>query len=397
MKRVVIFGSTGSIGVQALQVIAAHPDRFRVVALGARSRVALLREQVQEFCPEFVGISDAAAAGQLRATLGDKVTVVGGSGALRTLALQSAPDLILAATDGTVAFDAVFAAVERGIDIAVANKELIVAAGELLLAAAKRSGARILPVDSEHSALYQCLVGERADRVAALILTASGGPFRTLEQAEFEHVTVAQALAHPTWRMGPKNSVDSATLMNKGLEVIEASRFFDQPPDKIHVLIHPQSIVHGMVLFTDGNVKAQVASPDMRVPIGYALSYPERLHGAPVDVDPLLAAGGNPASAVLRYDFERPDAERFPCLRLAYEALRLGGTAPAILSAANEIAVEAFLKEAIRFADIPLIIEKVMKETPRAELSLERVREADAQARSDARALVNASRRQIEV
>lgn len=397
MKRIGIFGSTGSIGVQALEVIAAHRDRFRVVALAARSRVALLREQVLAFCPDFVGVSDDAAAGQLRAALGDDVTVVGGKSALRRLALESAPDVILAATDGTVAFDAVFAAVERGIDIAVANKELIVAAGELLFASAQRSGARIIPVDSEHSALYQCLVGESSVSVAALILTASGGPFRTMEQAEFQHVTVAQALAHPTWRMGPKNSVDSATLMNKGLEVVEASRFFDQPADKIHVLIHPQSIVHGMVVFTDGNVKAQVASPDMRVPIGYALSYPERLHTAPGGVDPLLAAGGNPASAVLRYDFERPDAQRFPCLRLAYEALRLGGTAPAILSAANEIAVEAFLKEAIRFADIPLIIEKVMKESRSAELSLERVREADAQARTDALALVNASRGQIEV
>lgn len=397
MRRIAILGSTGSIGVQALEVIAAHSHRFRVVGLAARSSVGLLREQVAAFRPDFVGLSDETAAVQLRNSVANGVSVVGGHSALRELAVQSRPDLILAATDGAVAFDAVFEAVQSGVDVAVANKELIVAAGELLLSAAKRSGARILPVDSEHSALFQCLIGERSDRVAALILTASGGPFRNLPQAELQHVTVAQALAHPTWRMGPKNSVDSATLMNKGLEVVEASRFFDQPPHKIHVLIHPQSIVHGMVVFTDGNVKAQVASPDMRVPIGYALGYPDRLESRAGELDPLIAVGGNPANPLLRYDFARPDLHRFPCLRLAYQALSLGGTAPAILSAANEIAVEAFLSEAISFAEIPLIIEKVMKQSVSAELTLARVREADAQARSDARALVNASRPQIEV
>ncbi len=397
MKRIAILGSTGSIGVQALEVIAAHPHRFHVVGLAARARVGLLREQIAAFRPDFAGLSDETAAGQLKSGIADGVTILGGQSALRELALQSNPDLILAATDGAVAFDAVFEAVERGVDVAVANKELIVAAGELLFASAKRSGARILPVDSEHSALFQCLLGEQSDRVAALILTASGGPFRTLQQIELQRVTVAQALAHPTWRMGPKNSVDSATLMNKGLEVVEASRFFDQPPQKIHVLIHPQSIVHGMVVFSDGNVKAQVASPDMRVPIGYALGYPDRLEPTGGVLDPLVAAGGNPAGSLLRYDFGRPDPQRFPCLRLAYEALAMGGTAPAILSAANEIAVEAFLNEAIGFAEIPLIIEKVMKQTVSAELTLTRVREADAQARSDARALVDASRRQIEV
>jgi len=398
MKRIAILGSTGSIGTQALEVMAAHPGEFRVVALAARSAVALLREQVRAFHPEIVGLTDEAAAVQLRSTVGNDVKVIGGRDALTTLTLQSAPELILAATDGTVAFEAVFQAVERGVDVAVANKELIVAAGELLFAAAKRSGSRILPVDSEHSALFQCLIGEPAERVAALILTASGGPFREMNQAQLQHVTVAEALAHPTWRMGPKNSVDSATLMNKGLEVVEASRFFDQPAHKIHVLVHPQSIVHGMVVFTDGNVKAQIASPDMRVPIGYALSYPERLgNEGGSELDPLVAVGGNPASSALRYDFARPDLERFPCLRLAYDALALGGTYPAILSAANEVAVEAFLNEGITLAEIPVIIEKVMKESVSAELTLARVREADAQARTDARAYINASRAEIEV
>ncbi|HEV7178938.1 MAG TPA: 1-deoxy-D-xylulose-5-phosphate reductoisomerase, partial [Candidatus Baltobacteraceae bacterium] len=259
MRKVAILGSTGSIGTQALEVVARHPDRFTVVALAAGRNLALLKEQAQIFRPAIVTSADDGPAGLMRA------------------AVESNPDIVLAATDGAVAFDAVFAAVERGIDIAVANKELIVAAGELFMAAAARSGARILPVDSEHSAIFQCLVGEDAASVAAIVLTASGGPFRTRAANEIANATVSQALAHPTWRMGTKNTIDSATLMNKGLELIEASRLFGVPGERLHVVVHPQSIAHGFVVFTDGSVKAQLCAPDMKVPIGYALAYPNRL------------------------------------------------------------------------------------------------------------------------
>ncbi|MDQ6825861.1 MAG: 1-deoxy-D-xylulose-5-phosphate reductoisomerase, partial [Candidatus Eremiobacteraeota bacterium] len=262
---------------------------------------------------------------------------------------------------------------------------------------AKRSGSQILPIDSEHSAIFQCLVGEAPERVTALILTASGGPFLRMTQRDLKRATVERALAHPTWQMGAKNSVDSATMMNKGLEVIEASRFFNQPGANVHVLVHPQSIIHGMVVFSDGNVKVQLSPPDMRLPIGYALSYPERLRQPGVELDPLVAAGGNPGAAALRYEFERPDLKRFPCLSLAYDALAFGGTAPATLSAANEIAVEAFIKGEIAFTSIPAVVERVMKLSVATELTLSRVREADARARREAIAAVDALRQEIEV
>ncbi|HVS47087.1 MAG TPA: 1-deoxy-D-xylulose-5-phosphate reductoisomerase, partial [Verrucomicrobiae bacterium] len=258
-RKVAILGSTGSIGRQALDVIAGHPERFTVVGLAAGRNVELLRAQVATFAPT---VATVAADGQ---------------DGLRRVAAESGADIVVAATDGFVAFDAVMAAVDRGIDLAVANKELIVAAGEVVMAAAARGGARVVPVDSEHSAVFQCLVGERMDRVASIVLTASGGPFRTSTREQIEGATLEQALAHPTWRMGTKNTVDSATLMNKGLEAIEASRLFGLPGERIAVVVHPQSIAHGMVVFTDGSVKAQLCAPDMRIPIGYALAYPDRL------------------------------------------------------------------------------------------------------------------------
>ncbi len=365
-KRVAILGSTGSIGTQALDVIAAHPDRFVVVGLAAGKNLERLREQCERFAPEIATTADD------------------GSDGLRRVALDTRPDIVLAATDGAVAFDAVLEAIQRGTDIAVANKELIVAAGEVMLEAAARSGSRVLPVDSEHSAVFQCLVGEDPGRVAAVGITASGGPFRNATAAEMAEATLERALAHPTWRMGTKNTIDSATMMNKGLEAIEASRLFHQPGERVLIAVHPQSIVHGFVVFTDGSVKAQVCAPDMRLPIGYALSYPDRLacHPEPVEgLDPLQALGAQAQVSRLAYDFERPDLERFPCVRLAYEALARGGTAPAVLSAANEVAVRSFVEGKVGFGEIARIIETTLERVAHRDATLAHIREADSDAR----------------
>jgi 1-deoxy-D-xylulose-5-phosphate reductoisomerase len=367
---VAILGSTGSIGTQALKVIGRHPERFRVVGLAAGRNATLLRDQAARFDVPVVALGvDDGTAGH------------------RRVAIESEPDIVLAATDGAVAFDAVFAAVDAGIDIAIANKELVVAAGELLFAHAARSGSRLMPVDSEHSAIFQCLVGEPRERVASIVLTASGGPFWTADAEQIRNATLADALRHPTWQMGTKNTIDSASLMNKGLEVIEASRFFGLPGDRIAVLVHRTSVAHGLAIFTDGNVKAQLAPPDMRLPIGYALAYPDRLP-APAPLDALAALGAERGvdSATLR--FERPDLERFPCLGLAYAALARGGTAPAALSAANEIAVAAFVRGEIPFGAIPECIAAACAEVKQSELTLDAVREADRSARRAAEAAV---------
>jgi len=347
-------------------VIARFPDRFEVVALAAGKRVDEVRDQARRFNVPVVA------------------TAADGPDALLRVAVESQPDIVLAATDGFVAFDAIFAAVERGIDIAVANKELVVAAGELLLPLAAQRGARILPVDSEHSAIFQCLMGELPQRVRAIILTASGGPFWRASKDEMENATLDAALAHPTWRMGVKNTVDSATMMNKGLEAIEASRLFGMPPDRVQIVVHPQSVAHGLVVFTDGSVKAQLAPPDMRVPIAFALAYPDRLPLSEAPGDPLDALGGH-AERPVAYDFERPDFERFPCLALAYNAMRAGGTAPAVLSAANEIAVEAFVEGAAPFGAIPRLIERTMEAVEPRPVSLDNIKEADRRAREVAR------------
>jgi len=358
-KKVAILGSTGSIGRQALDVIARHPERFEVVGLAAGRNVDLLAEQVARFAPRVV---TSAADGQA---------------GLHAVACDSGAQIVLAATDGSVAFDAVFA-----------NKELIVAAGELLVAHAARSGATLLPVDSEHSAIFQCLQGAPRERVAAIILTASGGPFRDRTAAQLASATVAEALAHPTWQMGVKNTIDSATLMNKGLEVIEASKWFGVPGDRVQVVVHRTSVAHGFVVFTDGNVVGQLAAPDMRLPIGYALAYPDRLDDRAAAGDPIEALGGLPGADVTALTFERPDPERFPCLRLAYEALARGGTAPAVLSAANEVAVAAFVAGDIRFTDIPVCIETALGRVDTTNISLDAVRDADRLARDEARAFV---------
>ncbi len=369
-KRVAILGSTGSIGRQALDVIGRHPERFEVVGLAAGRNVDLLAEQVARFAPRVVASAADGPAGLMR------------------VALESEPQIVLAATDGAVAFEAVFAAVDAGIDIAIANKELVVAAGELLFEHAKRSGARLLPVDSEHSAIFQCVDGEPPERIASIVLTASGGPFWTRSAEEMRLATVSDALKHPTWSMGVKNTIDSATLMNKGLEVIEASRFFAMPAERIHVLVHRTSVAHGFAIFTDGNVVGQFAPPDMRLPIGYALAYPDRLADHPA-TDPLVALGGAADAPATALGFERPDLERFPCLALAYRALTEGGTAPAALSAANEIVVAAFVEGRIRFGDIAPSIADALAAVPVAELSLASVRAADRAAREAAHAEID--------
>ena len=388
-KKVAVLGSTGSIGTQTLDVVARHPERFRIVALAAGSRVAEVIAQARAFEPEIVSCANESDVAAISAALPARVRVTSGAAGLLAVAAESGADVVVAATDGAVAFDAVFAAVERGIRIAVANKELIVAAGELFMAAAARSGAEIVPVDSEHSAIFQCLVGEPASRIGSIILTASGGPFWDWERDAIEDAAVADALRHPTWQMGTKNTVDSASLMNKGLEVIEASRLFGVPAEKIDVLVHRTSVAHGFVVFTDGNVKAQLAPPDMRLPIGYALAYPDRLADKS-QVSALAALGAASDAQMATLAFVPPDLARFPCLGLAYAALRRGGTAPAALSAANEIAVAAFVRGAIRFGDIPKVVAAALDAIADEPLTLASVRAADLRARAVAHREVEA-------
>ncbi len=361
-KRVAILGSTGSIGTQALDVIARFPDRFEVVGLAAGRNVELLREQAERFA---CAIATSAQEDPR---------------SLHRVAVESNPDVVLAATDGAVAFDAVFAAVERGTDVAVANKELIVAAGELLSASAKRSGAQLLPVDSEHSAIWQCLRGERAESVRRLILTASGGALRSLPLAELSQVSPDQALAHPNWRMGPKVTIDTATMINKGLEVIEAHFLFDIPYERIDVVIHPQSAIHSAVEFCDGTMIAQLGIADMRAPIALALSDGVRLPGvvAPLQLEELG-----------HLDFEAVDPNRYPALKVVRDAGLRGGAVPAVMNAANEVVVAAFLEGKIRFTEISTLVERVTGSfEPTESLGLEQLLAADRWARARARALV---------
>jgi len=396
MRRVAILGSTGSIGRQALDVIAAHPDRFSVCALAAGSTTDLLADQIRSFEPSIVSCATEAGVADLRARIGANgakaaIRIEHGERGLIAVAAESGADIVLAATDGLVACRAVFAAVERGIAIALANKEIAVAAGEPLFAAARASGARIMPVDSEHSAVFQCLLGEKMSDVRTVVLTASGGPFVDFTPEELASVTPAQALVHPTWTMGPKNTLDSATLMNKGLEVIEACRLFDLAPSQIDVVIHRQSIAHAFVVMNDGSVKAQIASPDMRTPIGFALAYPQRLDRA-VALDATLGALGL-QSRKSAWTFEPVDHARFPSVRLAYRAALAGGTYPAVLSATNEEAGRAFLQGKIRFVEIGDIVAAALDAHDAQPARLPDIEEADRWARSFTRDVVAGSRR----
>lgn len=385
MKRVAILGSTGSIGSQALDVVGAHPDLFAVSALAARNNVALLAQQANRFRPQSVSVGSPELVSTLRAALQYEPAHVGyGIEGLRATVGGDA-QCVLAATDGMVAFDAVLDAIDRGLTIALANKELAVAAGELLFARARASGARIVPVDSEHSAVHQCLAGERLSDIERVVLTASGGPFWDLPAARMVEVTPQQALSHPTWAMGAKNTLDSATMMNKGLEVIEASRLFELRPEQIEIVVHRQSVAHAFVFFCDGSVKAQLAAPDMRIPIGYALSYPQRLHGADTQrTRDALGLGDEPS----RLTFEPLDETRFPAVALCYRALRAGGTYPAVLSAANEEAGRAFLQGKVKFTDISALVQRALDGHESGPATLASIRAADSWARTATREAV---------
>jgi len=342
-RRLSILGSTGSVGEQALAVVESFPERYRVVALAAGRNLERLAEQVRRFRPELVSVAEPALAASLREKLGgSRVEIATGAAGLEAVAAHPA-DLVLSALVGSVGLAPTLAAIRAGRDVALANKEALVMAGALMLREARARGVTLLPVDSEHSAIFQALAGQRREDVSRLILTASGGPFRTWDAARIARATVEQALRHPNWEMGPKITIDSATLMNKGLEVIEARWLFEVPPERIDVVVHPQSIVHSLVEFIDGSVLAQLGLPDMRVPIAVALAHPQRL---PLDLPRLDLA------ALARLEFEDPDRKRFPCLDLAYQALRGAEAAPAVLNAANEVAVAAFLAGRIAFPAI---------------------------------------------
>ena len=380
MKNLAILGSTGSIGRSALAVVDAHPSRLRVVALAAGDNAELLAEQVTRYRPEVVAMASAAGIDRLRGACGAACpkTIAAGAEGLIAVATHPSVDIVLCASAGTAGLEAVLAAIEAGKTIAIANKEVLVMAGELVTAAARRHGAAILPVDSEHNAIHQCLHGRAASEVRRIILTASGGPFREHTLDALERVGPEAALQHPTWRMGRKITIDSATLMNKGLEVIEAHWLFGVSADQIDVVIHPQSIVHSMVELTDGSVIAQLGVTDMRLPIQYACSYPDRWEAALPSLD--LARAG-------RLDFAPPAHDRFPCLGLAYRALRTGGTLPVVLNAANEIAVAIFLEGKLGFMDIPRVIQKTMDaHTVEPPATLGTVRRVDTWARQQARA-----------
>jgi 1-deoxy-D-xylulose-5-phosphate reductoisomerase len=386
-KRIALLGSTGSVGEQTLSVAAEFPERFEVTALAAGRQVAKLAEQVREFRPGLVAVAEEAGAKELRERLGaDTPEIRVGAEGLVAVAEHPA-DTVVAALVGAVGLDPTLAAIRAGADVALANKEVMVMAGALTLREVRAAGVRLLPVDSEHSAIFQALEGQRAEDVERIILTASGGPFRTWEMDRMARASVDEALAHPNWDMGPKITIDSATLTNKALEVIEARWLFDVPPERIGVVVHPQSIIHSLVEFVDGSVLAQLGMPDMRGPIALALSHPERL---PLSVPRLdLAAMG-------RLDFEEPDRKRFPGLDLAYRALAGAEAAPAVLNAANEVSVAAFLAGEIPFPRISAINGSVLEtflasHEGECVESLEDVHAADAGAREAARGLVEES------
>jgi 1-deoxy-D-xylulose-5-phosphate reductoisomerase len=371
VKRLAVLGSTGSIGRQTLEVVRALPDRFRIVGLTAGRNTDLLAEQIEEFRPDFIYHRDKGGQ-TLKTGTGYKLL------SLEEIACHPDVDTVVVATSGKAGLKATLAAVRAGKTIALANKESLVMAGEIITAEARQSGAQILPIDSEHSAIWQCLRGENTP--SRLILTASGGPFRDYSTEELKKVTVEQALEHPSWQMGKKVTIDSATLMNKGLEVIEARWLFDIPVDSVSVIIHPQSIIHSMVEFADGSVKAQLSYPDMRLPIQYALTYPERFTNEQLRKIDWKDIKG--------FTFEQPDFVTFPCLRLAIEAGREGGTCPAVLCAADEAAVELFLARRIGFTDIARLVEQVLSRHESSHNpTLEEIMAADGWAREQVKQL----------
>ena len=387
MKQVTILGATGSIGVNTLDVIARHPERFRVFALSGNTQVERLFEQCRQFRPRFAVALDAQAAQRLRALLKEariETEVLAGPDALQQIASAAEVDVVMAAIVGAAGLKPTLAAARAGKTVLLANKEALVMSGRLFMDAVRNHGATLLPIDSEHNAIFQALPRNYADGlgrvgVAKILLTASGGPFRTRPLNQLANVSPDEACAHPNWVMGRKISVDSATMMNKGLEVIEAHWLFDAAPEQVEVVIHPQSVIHSMVSYIDGSVIAQLGNPDMRTPIAYGLGYPERIGAG---VKPLDVVG------VGRLDFEPVDKQRFPCVALAYQAMCTGGTAPAILNAANEVAVDAFLARRIRFTAIAPVIEQTLERVnASASGSLEEILAADQMARAAANAV----------
>ncbi len=376
MKRLAVFGATGSIGASLLDIVRKNRGRYRIELLACRSSTEALIAQAREFDAPRLHVFDPAAADQLRGAAPAGCRITSGRDTVRTLIDDLPCDLVVNAIVGAAGLEVSYHTLHRGINLALANKESMVAGGELLRQTAARTGARILPIDSEHSALFQCLLAGRYPEVEKLILTASGGPFRNRPTETFGAITPAEALHHPNWSMGAKITIDSATLMNKGLEVIEAHFLFGVPPDRIEVVIHPQSIVHSMLQFVDGAVIAQLSPPDMRLPIGYALEYPDRL---PTDLPRL------DLSRPLELDFQPPDFVRFPTLAQAFKSLQTSGLAPLALNAANEVAVAAFLANQIKFTDIPIITANALAHLPRGStLSLDDLLEADRSARREA-------------
>ncbi len=372
-KQIAILGSTGSIGKQTLDVISRFPKDFTAAYLTANNNVDLLLEQVRTHAPKGVVVLDEKSYGQVKKELAGKTEVLCGEEGLLDIVQRNDVDVVVSALVGFAGLQPTIKAIQAKKTIALANKETLVVAGEIMIPLVEQYGINLLPVDSEHSAIFQCLVGELPNKIQRIILTASGGPFRTKSKDELRNVTIEQALNHPNWRMGNKITIDSATLMNKGLEVIEAHWLFGVPAERIDVVIHPQSIIHSMVEFIDGSVKAQLGVPDMKIPIQYALTYPSRSPSTFERVDfPKLG----------EMTFSEPDTERFPCLQLAYDALRTGGTLPAVMNAANEIAVAKFLRGKITFLDIPNMISATMeKHSSTANPTLEEIVEADRWAR----------------
>lgn len=380
MKKVFVLGSTGSIGVNTLNVIREFGDKFQLVGITANRNIELLEKQAREFHPEIVVVRNKEKAGLLSKRLSDtNCEVLGGEEALLTASRESDYDLFVSSLVGFAGLAPTIEAIKRKKRIALANKETLVAAGEIVNSLCAEYGSELLPIDSEHSAIFQTLVGENKNEIFKIILTASGGPFRTKPEDELEFVTVEEALNHPNWKMGSKITIDSATMMNKGLEVIEAHWLFALPGERIEVVIHPQSIIHSMVEFVDGSIKAQMSIPDMKLPIQYALSYPERFSSNFIETD---------LPKIHQLSFYEPDFGKFKCLKLAYDAMEAGGTAPCILNAANEIAVHQFLNGRIKFTQIPELIDTCMnKMDVISNPNMETIVECDRQTREFAKSV----------
>ncbi len=385
MKRLAILGSTGSIGVNTLDIVRQFPERFEVVSLSAGLNIELLKDQILRFQPKVVSVLNRELEGELKKELPETdVEVLHGVEGLIRVATHPEVDQVVSAIVGAVGLIPTLSAIKTGKSIALANKEPLVMAGKIVMEEAKKTGAQILPVDSEHSAIFQALLGHRKEDIRRLILTASGGPFLNLPLSKLHGVTVKDALNHPHWEMGKKITIDSASLMNKGLEVIEAHWLFGIPVEKIIVRIHPQSVVHSMVEYIDGSIIGQMGIADMRIPISYALSFPERMNLKLPSLD---------LSQVGPLTFFSPDPEKFPCLRLAYQSIEIGETMPAILNAANEAAVNGFLEGSIKFTDIPLLIQRVMEEHElKTVRTIEDILRADQWAREKAKTIIGGKR-----